>query len=232
MIKPEIRKIVTSELSSYLLPLGYRLIKVKGELIASFEKNDNDYYYDFYSHTNRYNEYQLVYGFSFGINRIVEILKEIDLHTPLSSGAKYQIGPSITGISPGRLLDPFSPDRAYKYFSTQEELLVILEEVKFFYKNTFVPFCEKYSRFVELDKLINSFDDFWIDSTEKSIPISFFHVTRLIIARLANNPNYDEVVEKNYKALEELWEKFGGVYDRNDQSKPEVFAARYLKEKY
>jgi hypothetical protein len=41
------------------------------------------------------------------------------------------------------------------------------------------------------------------DSTGKSIPISFFHVTRLIIARLANNPNYDEVVEKNYKALEE-----------------------------
>jgi hypothetical protein len=179
----EIRKIVTNELDNYLAPLGYCRNKVKGEIVASFEKNDGNYFYDFYSHTNKYNEYQLVYGFSFGINRIVNILKEINLHVPLIR-PKSEIKSSITGISPGQLLDPLRPARAYKYFTTENELLSILDEVKFFYAKTFVPFYEKYSKFTELDKLINSPDNFWIDTTGKTIPISFFHVTRLIIARL------------------------------------------------
>ena len=157
-------------------------------------------------------------------------MKEIDSHVPLAR-FKYEIKSSITGISPGRLFDPFAADRVYKYFSTEGELLSILEEVKSFYKETFVPFCEKYSQFSELDKLINSPDDFWIDNTGKTIPISFLHVTRLVIARLAENPNYDDVVEKNFQALEELWKRDGGVYDRTDRSKPEVFAADYLKKK-
>ena len=61
------------EIGKYPVPLGYKPVKVKGELVASFEKNDGNYFYDFYSHTNKYNEYQLVYGFGFGINRIVKI---------------------------------------------------------------------------------------------------------------------------------------------------------------
>jgi len=149
---------------------------------------------------------------------------------PLSR-RKYTIQNSITGISPGLLLDPLHISRAYKYFSTEEALVSILQEVKTFYEQQFVPFCAKYSNFGELDKLINSPADFWIDSNGKSTPISFFHVTRLIIARLANNGNFDEVVERNFQGLAELWKNDGGVYDRNDESKPEVFAAKYLKEK-
>lgn len=96
----------------------------------------------------------------------------------------------------------------------------------------FIPFCEKYSNIAEIDKLMNSSNNFWIDIIGKSTPIAFFHVTRLIIARLANNPNYGEIVEKNFQALEYLWKQEGAVYDRHDETKPEVFAAKYLKEKY
>ncbi|MET0637924.1 MAG: hypothetical protein ABWZ25_17970 [Chitinophagaceae bacterium] len=228
MIKSEIKKIVSRELSSFLSIHGYKPEKVKGDLLVTFEKNDGSYFYDFYSYTNKYNDYELVYGFSFGIARIVSILREIDLVVPLST-SKYEIKPSITGISPGRLLDPYATGRGYTPFNNESGLMAVTEEIKYFYEHTFVPFCEKYSRFEELDKLMNSPDDFWVDSDSKTIPFSFFHVTRLIIARLANNPDFDMVVEKNFQALEELWRKFDGVYDRTDKTKPEVFAVDYLK---
>ena len=226
----ELRKIVTREVGNMLLPIGYSQVKVKADMVASYEKNDGKYYYEFHCHTEKYNEYKLVYAFSLGVNKIVEILKEIDSHVPLSRRI-YTVQESITGISPGQLLNPLDISRAYKYFATEEALLSILQEVKTFYEQNFVPFCNKYSNVEELDKLINSSADFWIDSTGKTTPISFFHITRLIIARLANNGNFDEVVERNFQALEELWKRDGGVFDRNDGSKAEVFAAKFLKEK-
>ena len=227
--KAAIRKIVKVEMSNFLSPFNYKMLKSKGDTVAEFAMNDGNYFYDFHCHTNKYNEYELVYGFSFGIARLVKILKEIDSRVPLSR-YKYEIKPSITGISPGRMQDPYAPDRGYKSFSTENGLLSVIEEIKSFYKDVFVPFCEKYSRFEELDKLVNSPGDFWIDSTGKTIPFAFFHVTRLIIARLANNPHYDIVVEKNFEALEQLWKRDGGVYNRFDELKPEVFAAKYLKQ--
>lgn len=228
MKAPELKKIVIDELGNYFGPLGYSRVKTGSDMVASFAKNDGNYYYDFYSYTNKYNGYQFVYGFSFGINEVVEILKEIDAQAPLRK-LKYTIPDSITGISPGQLLDPRDPARAYPLVNTEAELRVELEKVKEFYQNKFVPFCEKYSNITELDRLINSPADFWSDSSGKKTGIVFFHVTRLIIARLANNPNFDEVVEKNFQALEEIWRNDGGVYDRTDRTKPEVVAAEYLK---
>lgn len=227
--KATIRKIVKEEMGNFLLPLNYKHLKPRDEIVAVFVKNDGDYFYNFHCYTNKYNKYQLCYGFSFGIARVVKILEEIDSHVPLSR-TKYEVKPSITGISPGGLLDPLDPSRGYPFFDTEGGLMSVIEEIKSFYQNAFVPFCEKYCRIEELDKLINSENDFWIDSWGKTIPIAFFHVTRLIIAKLANNPNYDTVVEKNFEALEQLWKREGCVYDRFDESKPEVFAAKFLKQ--
>jgi hypothetical protein len=228
----DIRKIVDHEIGDLLLPAGYSKIKVKADEVASYEKHDSNNYYEFHCHMEKYNDYKLVYGFSFGINRIVQILKEIDMHVPLER-RKYNIHNWITGYSPGLLLDPLDISRAYKYFSNEQELLQILQEVKLFYEQQFVPFCEKYSNVSELDKLMNSPIDFWIKGRGKgiSMPIAFFPVSRLIIARLANNPNFDEVVERNFQALEEAWKAEGAVYDRNEETRPEVFAAKYLKER-
>lgn len=227
--KTTIRKIVKAEMSDFLSLLNYKMLKSRGEIVAEFVMNDGNYQYGFDCHINKYNEYQLVYGFSFGINKVVDILGEINSHAPL---ARYPAESTffITGTSPGYLLDPFDPARAFKYFTTEEELLQILNDAKSFYKKDFIPFCQKCSDLVALDKLINSLDDFWLDSLGKRVPLRFFHVTRLIVAQLAKNPNFDEVIELNFQALEELWKKDGGVYNRFDESKPEVFAAKYLKE--
>lgn len=51
---------------------------------------------------------------------------------------------------------------------------------------------------------------------------------RVIIACQANNPEYENVVEKNFESLEYLWEQGGGKYDRFDEIKLKVFAARFF----
>jgi len=228
--KAIIRQVIVRELGAFFGPLGFRVEKVKGDIVASMIKDDCVNHYGFHCHTNKYNEYKLVYSFSFGINKVVEVLKEIDGHVPLTK-PRLEISGFLTGTSPGYRLDPFDPERGYKYFTTEEGLLQILEDVKAFYRDEFLPFCETYSDVVKLDKLINCFDDFWMDSLGKPVPLRFFHVTRLIVAKLANNPHFDEVVERNFQALEELWKRDGGVYDRFNESKPEVFTAKYLKER-
>lgn len=226
--KAAIKRIVKTKLGEWLSSQGYKSINEGPEIIASFEREDDNYFYSLNCYTEKYDVFKLVYGFSFGIKRIVEILKDIDSHVALSRG-KYTIKNSITGVSPGLLLDPLHIARAYNTFNTEEELLTRLMEIEQFYEETFKPFCTKFSDVNELNRLVNSFDDFWKDSWGKRTPIAFFHVTRLIIARMANDPNFEEIVERNFQALEELWRAQAAVYDRTDSSKPEVFAAEYLR---
>jgi hypothetical protein len=226
--KAAINRIVKTKLGEWLSPQGYLSINEGPEIIASFEKEDDNYFYSFNCYTEKYDVFRLVYGFSFGIKRIVEILKEIDAHVMLSR-RKYAIKNSITAVSPGLLLDPLHITRAYNTFNTEEELLARLKEIEQFYEQTFKPFCKRFSDINELNSLINSYDDFWKDSWGKHTPIAFFHVTRLIIARMANDPNFEEIVERNFQALEELWKAQGAEYDRTDSSKPEVFAVEYLR---
>jgi hypothetical protein len=140
MIKSaEIKKIVNQELGKFLVLHGYVKIKVKGDLAATFEKKDENYYYDFYCHTNKFNGYELVYGFSFGIDKITEVLKEIDQIVPLSR-SKYEIRASTIGLSPGRLRDPFNPGGGYTHFTNDSELLAVIEDIKSFYRKTFYLF--------------------------------------------------------------------------------------------
>lgn len=52
-------------MGNLLLPFGYSQVKVKVDMVAAYEKNDGNNYYEFYCHTEKYNEYKLVYGFGF-----------------------------------------------------------------------------------------------------------------------------------------------------------------------
>ncbi|RYY22764.1 MAG: PAS domain S-box protein, partial [Chitinophagaceae bacterium] len=73
MIKSaEIRKTVSQALGNYLVPFGYTPVKVKGELLATFTKKSGNFDFSFYSTLSYYNGYQIVYGFSFGIDEIVK----------------------------------------------------------------------------------------------------------------------------------------------------------------
>lgn len=198
-------------------------------MITVMEKDTDVCSYAFYCSMVSYDVHKLIYGFSLGINKIVSIQSDIDRQVPLSR-TPNRVSKQITGISPGLLADPYDLYKGYRFFGNSQELSVIMEDIKTFYKDDFTRFCAQYSDVKELDKQFNSFDNFYREGSGIFPPLTFFHITRLIIARLANNPVYEKVVEKNFEALEYLWERDGGKYDRFDESKPEVFAAKYLRD--
>ncbi len=228
MNKKEVNEIVNRKLEPYFLEQGYVSSKPKSEIIFQYTKKDELYAYSGGGYLLKYDKDVLVYGFSFGINKIVEILREIDSHVKLQKFNPYNINDTFIGISPGVILFPRETSRAYKSFGDAFELELILNDIIVFHRDFFTTFTQKYNNAVALDKLYNRLDDFRTD--EISFPsLSFLPVTRLIIARLAENPDYEKVVEKNFELLEYLWERDGGKYDRFDESNPEVFAAKYLR---
>ena len=228
MNKKEIKEYTFQKIGPYFSEQGFTVIKTNNESLFNFEKKTDDYFYSCGGYTLKYDNYKLIYGFSFGIRSIVNILRQIDAKTSLSR-VPYNLTESLIGVSPGAILFPKEHERPYKYFSDEYELELCLFDVMAFYQSFFLPFCDKYKSIDKLDLLFNDFRDFKTDN--QSFPkLAFFHVTRLIIARLANNPEYEKVVEKNFEALEFLWEQDGGKYDRLDDNKPEVFAAKYLRD--
>lgn len=222
--KPAVNNIINEELSPFLNDIGYKCTRSKGGDFF-YEKTDNINYYSFYCFAQKYShEFKFIYGFELGINKVYEILNEINLQVPINSIKK-----SFTGISPGQLLDPLDIFRGYKYFHSKETLITILNEVKTFYWNQVIPFDLRNSNIFELDKHYNSLENFQKDSWGKFPSLNHFHITRLIIAKLANNPQFEIVVERNFQALEEIFIKDGGIFPRNDMTIPEVFASEYLK---
>jgi hypothetical protein len=223
----EVKDYVKRELEPHFVEQGFTS-KTEKEFVFSYSCDNEGTSHELFGYLLKYNDYKLVYGFSFGLQKVVEVLKQIDKHTPLER-RKYSIGNTLISISPGSILFPREPERPYKDFDNEFRLKLILFDIQAFYQSYYLPFCNKYSDIKQLNKLYNRLDDFRIDAWE--FPnLGFFHVTRLVIARLANDPNFDEIVNKNFEALEQLWQRDGGVYDRLDESKPEVFAAKYLKD--
>ena len=93
------------------------------------------------------------------------------------------------------------------------------------------PLLDKSNDLREIDKAING-DDFWI--TDSNMPFNLggnFYVKRLIIAKLAGNPKYDEVVRKNYEGLADQIKSEGNSFEVNqtDLSLPIPFTVEYLK---
>ena len=227
--KKEIKSKLETNLGNFLNQHGYKKKKVASDMITLFTNESENYNYAFSCSSVLYEVHRLIYGFAFGIKEVVLIQQEIDNHVPLARN-KYIIQPYIMNISPGVLLDPFNIYKAYKDIDTEEKLVEVFNDIMNFYNSKFIPFCNQYSNYKNLDKEFNSFDNFYIKGNGIYPSLTFFHETRLIIARLANNPEYEKVVEKNFEALEYLWEQDGGKYDRFDETKPEVFAAKYLRD--
>ena len=91
-----------------------------------------------------------------------------------------------------------------------------------FLVDTAFPIMDKFSDLREIDKVING-NDPW--TTDWQMPYAFggnFYEKRLIIAKLAGNPNFDDLVDFNYRTLEKLSAENGYpfTYNRSDLSKP------------
>ncbi len=91
-----------------------------------------------------------------------------------------------------------------------------------FLEETAVPLLDKFEDLRELDQVINGDDPWPTDSNESYRFGGNFFEKRVIIAKLANNPNYESLIDFTYRAAERLSTENGYpfVYDRNDLTKP------------
>ncbi|MET0465898.1 MAG: hypothetical protein ABW007_22240 [Chitinophagaceae bacterium] len=169
------------------------------------------------------------YGFGLGYPQVTETLQQIHNHTPIRKEIQ-QVPRFVTGISPVLLGDPLSPGKHQPPFGTEAELKSIMQDVRTFYQHKFARFSETYSDISALDQAVNSLDNFREKESNQFPPLLYLFVTRLIIARLAENPQYEQVVEKNFEAIEKEWASFDATFDRTDEKRPEVFAAKYLRD--
>jgi len=91
-----------------------------------------------------------------------------------------------------------------------------------FMSKTALPLLDKLEDIREIDKIING-DEPWDDDWRKPFGIgNNFGYYRLIVAKLAGNPNFDELVDLNYKQREALSAKNGYpyTYERSNLNKP------------
>ena len=231
MIKKEFKAIIARELVPFFQEQGYKKISYLGMLIALY-KEDSNTVYRMGTDDLKYNGFVLIYYYQFGLKIVNSILKEIEKHVPLKKGLYHPVDTYLL-ISPGVLLDPFHHSRAYDEVMNEQESVVMLDELKQFYLDQFIPFYDKYSDIHYMDSLINNLDDFWegANGRDRYPGIGYFHIIRLIYARLANNPNFDTIVERNLDAFDKYWKSIGGTFDRNaDKEFAEVYAGKYLRD--
>lgn len=163
----------------------------------------------------------MVYAFGFGINTVLHVAKKIyELYN-----IKQFRSNIFTNVNPSLLEDSFNMYFKQPEFYSEEDLINVLEGVKIFYLEEALPFFEKYGDVQVLDAMINSPEDRWIKEKRSFPGIGYLPVYRLIIAKLAGRPDFDDLVEFNYDAIQIDWKDF----DRNDGSLLEVIASRYLQ---
>jgi hypothetical protein len=105
---------------------------------------------------------------------------------------------------------------------TEDDVKKCTEMMTDFLVNTALPIVDKFNDLREIDKLINGIDP-W--TTDWQMPYAFggnFYEKRLIIAKLAGNSSFDDLVDFNYKTLEKLSAENGHpfTYNRSDLAKP------------
>ncbi|PZR29955.1 MAG: hypothetical protein DI535_00165 [Citrobacter freundii] len=229
MNKKDLKLVIQSEMNTFLSREGYKKSKTPADVLSIMEKDTDEYSHSFFSTAYSYDGFKVVYHYGFGINRVVNLLSRIHEQVPLRKGPVV-IPKQITGISPGLLKTPEDPFRSFQTIKTEQELGRLLEEIKSFYQHEYTDFFSKYADIKAMDAQFNNLDSFYEKEHGVFPALAFLSVSRLIIARLSDNRQYEEVVNRNFDLVEREWLKDGARYDRTDENMPEVFAAKYLKD--
>ena len=103
------------------------------------------------------------------------------------------------------------------------------EIVEDFMVKTGFKMLERFNNIKELDREING-ENFW--KTDWKMPFNLggdFDIKRIVIAWLAENPNFEEVVNKTYEIMSQNSDGTYYDYDRNDLSLRIPYTVHYLK---
>jgi hypothetical protein len=173
---------------------------------------------------------QILFSLSKRDKRIFDILLSIEkygisLPLPISKhlgtiGFSYE---TLTGLNRhGYLPDMLNEEDVKKCVDT---MLTFLRETAF-------PLLDRFNDLHEIDSIING-DSPWQTDWHKPYAFStYFDYTRLIIAKLVDNPKYDMLVDFTLQSIKEIGLAYGysREVDPNDLTKPLPVLLQILKE--
>ena len=211
---------------------GFKLMK-NGSSEAIYKRKTILGYDIFGSSPTNYTPVQVL---GFGVSKIIkpvetitaEVNKHVQMNPPIHINTRSL---SLTNYEMNRQKDS---KRRLKSETTEEDVKEYADEVVEYLQNNAIPQLEKFNDLREIDKIING-DDFWI--TDWQMPFNLggnFYVKRLIVAKLAGNRKYEEVVRKNYEGSRQFLREAGNQkeldeLDESDLSQPIPFTVEYLK---
>lgn len=216
MNKQEAKEFVIKHIDNFFENNGFKLLKKVDSSVIYQRKNKNSID-GFASGTVDYNPIQIVrYSFYKRINSIEEITASVNQKVKLSPPINkdtVSLAFGYGGLVLGKHIDTYLPE-----CSAEADIIKSVNEIIDFANTHAFPLLENSNDIKFLDTEINGCD-FWETDWQRKFNLGGnFDIKRLIIAKLAGNPNFDEIVDKNYKAIEKASEESGYpfTYDRND----------------
>ena len=230
MNKQEAKEFVIKHINAFFEKNNFKLVK-KADSSAIYQRKTNFGIDGFASGTVDYNPIQKIrYSFYKRINAIEGITnivnQKIKLSPPIDNNT-FSLAFGYDTLILGKYVDTYLPE-----CSNENDIIESTKAIIEFAEQYALPLLEKTNDLVFLDNEING-KIFWETDWQQKFNLGGnFDIKRLIIAKLAGNPNFDEIVDKNYKAIEKASEESGYsfTYDRNDLSMPVPCVLEILKD--
>ena len=232
MNKRETQDFIVKYLDSYLSKQGFKHRKSNRTEVEYIRKIDKNNFERFRLSTiNYYDSHKLRFGFGKRIGAVEDIMARINEKVPFTNPS-YKKNTTTLGFGYNSY-NGLNKDGCFGYMETEEQVKENVEKVIDFTEYHALPLLNKFNDLREIDKLINGEgDNFWENDWKKPFNLAGrFNVRRLIIAKLSGHKNFDELVDKVYKSIEEESTKNGYpfVYDRNDLTAEIPYTVHFLE---
>lgn len=228
MKKTEAKELTIKYIDSFFNEFGFTLIKTKNSTVL-YEQKQTKVIDGFASGTLDYNPVQIIrYSVFKRIHAIEEITAKL--------GEKIKLSPPISDETNTiafsyETLNGINKQTTLPDMKTEEDLIGCVETIKTFMRETAIPLLDRFNDLREIDKEINGDEPWETDWKQKFNLGGNFRYKRLIIAKLANSPNYDRLVEHEFAFLSKLAQEKGVTLpDRNDTNWPLVYVINFLKD--
>ena len=230
MNKKEAKEFTIKHLNVFFEKHDFKLVKTRNSEVEFIRKTNNGFD-GFASGTVDYNPIQKIrYSFYKRINAIEEITnivnQKIKLSPPIDKNT-VSLAFGYGGLVLGKHVDTYLPE-----CSNENDIIESTKAIIEFAEQYALTLLEKTNDLVFLDNEING-KNFWKTDWQQKFNLGGnFDIKRLIIAKLAGNLNFDEIVDKNYKAIEKASEESGYpfTYDRNNLNMPVPCVLEILKD--
>ncbi|MDG3584161.1 hypothetical protein [Galbibacter pacificus] len=211
MKKSEVNRVLLNKLSDKFKKLGFK--KRKGFLF----KKDKDYeYYIGYGIVDSDITFPSTFHYGISSVKVNNLLATILLERGLKKGDPY----TVYGTKQTRLFDNGEFPVLEYDIETEKDITKMVNDLYEYYTKVAYPFLEKLTEIHELDKFINS-----QKVLNESMHLPTTLINGLIVSKLSQNPNYEQLKSK-YNELIKEWPE----WSRQDLNKVVEFLDNHTKE--